>query len=353
MIKIFTPPKFKKQPLNIEKLNFLTNKNWIYSSSGRSSIYHILKDKHIDKILIPIYICDTVLEPLKKLNIKPIFYDLDIVDLNPSLDSIKKLAIKYEVKGVLVSSMYGNPANLLEIEKYCEENNIFMIDDSAQSFGAKLNERFVGTFGDAGFFSFSPGKPTAGYMGSFFWDYSKVDISRTKHCITHYIRWLDFFYNRYNIYEYNKNRFLNIINRILLKTVNTTYDEICEFEKDILGGILWNNIENKFSFRKEYYLKFIEKFDNYPYFRILKSIRGEPNPHKFVIIFNSQILVKKFLNYMEQNNIYVSNGYELLNDDLKYLPNAKEINKKVVELPIEDNSDRMDYLFRKIEEFYD
>ena len=139
MIKIFTPPKFEKQPLNIEKLNFLTNKNWIYSSSGRSSIYHILKDKHIDKILIPIYICDTVLKPLKKLNIKPIFYDLDIVDLNPSLDSIKKLAIKYEVKGVLVASMYGNPANLLEIENYCKENNIFMIDDSAQSFGAKLD----------------------------------------------------------------------------------------------------------------------------------------------------------------------------------------------------------------------
>ena len=352
MIKIFTPPKFEKQPLNIEKLNFLTNKNWIYSSSGRSSIYHILKDKHIDKILIPIYICDTVLEPLKKLNIKPIFYDLDIVDLNPSLDSIKKLAIKYEVKGVLVASMYGNPANLLEIENYCKENNIFMIDDSAQSFGAKLNGKYVGAFGDAGFFSFSPGKPTAGHMGSFFWSYNKVDILRTKHCITHYIRWLDFFYNRYTIYK-NKNKFLNIINRILLKTIDITYDEICEFEKEILGGILWNNLENKFSFRKKYYFKFIEKFDNYSYFRVLKSIRGESNPHKFVIIFYSQILANKFLNYMKENNIYASNGYVLLNDDLRYLPNAKEIDKKIIELPIEDNSDRMDYLFRKIEEFYD
>jgi len=350
-IKIFTPPKFTKHSLNIEKLNSLTSKDWQYSSSGKTSIYHIVKDLNIDTILVPIYICNSVLLPLEKLNIKPIFYDLDIEDLNPSLESIKKLLKKHNTKAVLVASMYGNPANLVEIEKFCKENNIFMIDDSAQSFGAKLDNRYVGTFGDAGFFSFSPGKPTAGHMGSFFWSNKKIDIIRTNHCISHYIRWLDFFYNRYTIYAHNRNKILNIINRILLKVVNTTYDEICNFEKEILGGILWNNLESKFSFRKEYYLKFIEKFDNSPYFRVIKATIGEPNHHKFVIIFNSQILAKKFLKYMRDNNIYASNGYELLDNDLRNLPNARMIDKKVIELPIEDDSGRMDYLFKKVEEF--
>ena len=54
---------------------------------------------------------------------------------------------------------------------------------------------------------------------------------------------------------------------------------------------------------------------------------------------------------MQKNNIMVLNGYELLSDDLSDLPNAKYIDKKVVELPIEDDKIKMAYLFEKVEEF--
>ncbi len=70
-IKIFTPPKFQKRELDIEHLNSITNKEWNYAVSGRASMYHILKSLDIDKILIPVYICQTVLEPLDRLNIEP------------------------------------------------------------------------------------------------------------------------------------------------------------------------------------------------------------------------------------------------------------------------------------------
>jgi len=294
-IKIFTPPKFKKQPLNIENLNKVTDKKWIYAPNGRSAIYHILKDLQIDNILIPIYICATVLEPLKKLNIKPIFYDLDLEDLNPSLESIKLLVKKHDVKVVLVASMYGNPANLMEIEKYCKDNNIFLIDDSAQSFGAKIDGKFVGTFGDAGFFSFSPGKPTAGHMGSFFWSNKTVNIKSTKHCFVHFIKWLDFYFNRLNIYKYqNLFKFLTYSNIIIGKFIDFKNDDMCAFEKEI---------------------------------------------------------AQKFIFHMSNNRIYASNGYKLLSSNLKDCPNARDIDGRVVELPIENNKERMNYLFRKVEEF--
>jgi hypothetical protein len=54
---------------------------------------------------------------------------------------------------------------------------------------------------------------------------------------------------------------------------------------------------------------------------------------------------------MNKNKIKVLNGYELLTNDLNDLPNAKKIDKKVVELPIENNEERMEYLFYKIKEF--
>lgn len=349
-IKIFTPPKFEKKALDINYLDALTNKKWQYASNGRSSIYHILKDLNIDKILIPIYICETVLEPLKKLNIKPIFYDLDIEDLNPSLESIKKLSNRYDVKAVLVASMYGNPANLVDIERYCKESGIFMIDDSAQSFGAKLDNRYVGIFGDAGFFSFSPGKPTAGHMGSFFWSKNSIEIERSNHCLIHYFRWLDFYYNRYQSYD-KKSKIINLISRGLLKFVDIKNDKICNFEKEILGGILSMNLNGTFSFSEEYYQKFIQKFKSSSEFSIISPIRGNFNPHKIVIIFNSKKKALAFVSYMFDCSIYVINGYTLLNHNLDETPNAKSIEGRVVELPIENNIERMKYLFQKVEEF--
>ena len=353
-INIFTPPKFDVKPLDLEYLNETTNKKWQYSSSGRASIYQILKFKNIDKILVPVYVCETILIPLRKLNIEPIFYDLQEDDLNASLDSIKELVDKSNIKTVLIASMYGNPANLIEIEKYCKDNDIFLVDDAAQSFGAKLDDRFIGTFGDAGFFSFSPGKPTAGHMGSFFWSSDEIKIDRVNHTITHYFRWLDFKVNRYEIYtEHNKiyKKAINLISRFLLKMIDTFDDNMCKFENDILGGILSNNLNGKFEFRNIYQKKFIEKFKENKYFNTIQSIRGISNNHKLIIKFEDKHIAQRFIKYMFDNSIYVSNGYFLLTDNLDHLPNAKKVSESIVELPIENDENRMNYLFKKVEEF--
>jgi dTDP-4-amino-4,6-dideoxygalactose transaminase len=347
-INIFTPPKFDKKDLNIDYLNNITNKKWIYTSNGRSSIYHILNSLNIEKILIPIYICSSVLIPIKELGIEPIFYDLDIEDLNPSLNSIKELSKKYNVKAVLVASMYGNPANLEKIESYCEENNIFMIDDAAQSFGAKLNNKYVGTFGDAGFFSFSPGKPTAGHMGSFFWSNKDIKINRKNHCLIHYLKWNIFYINRIKTYHI---KVLNYINIFLDKIFDLKYDNICKFEKPILGGILYSNLNNIHSFREQYYIEFSDRFKNNKYFSVINPLRGIPNHHKLILLFDDKEIAFKFINFMFTNSIYTSNGYKLLSEDLENTPNAKSIQNRVVELPIENNENKMKYLFEKVEEF--
>ena len=348
-IDLFTPPKFKKQFLNINKLNTDTNKKWNYASYGRISLYHILKPLNIDKILVPIYICSTILEPLKKLNIKPIFYDLEIEDLNASLESIDYLSRKHNVTTVLIASMYGNPANMFEIEKYCKENNIFMIDDAAQSFGSKLNHKDVGTFGNAGFFSFSPGKPTAGHMGSFYWSDINSEIIRTKNCFAHYVRWLFFYLTRYKVYETPSfvKKIVTLLYLFTDKYINLYNDNICEFEKSILGGIL----NEKYEFRQKYHNKFVKKFSSNIYFKVIKSLRGNPNNHKFVICCNTEDIAKKFIAHMNKKNICVLNGYTLLSSNLENLKNAKIIEKKIVEMPIEDCHKRMNYLFTKVEEF--
>jgi len=350
-INIFTPPSFTKKPLNMDTI---TDKKWIYSSSGKASIYHILKELNIKKILVSIYICDSVLLPLKRLHIEPIFYDIEIEDLNPSLDSIVDLAMRYNIKTVLVASMYGNPANMVEIEEFCRDNDIFMIDDSAQSFGAKLEDRYIGTFGDAGFFSFSTGKPTAGHLGSFFWSKREIKIERKKHCLVHYFRWLDFYYSRYKIYDSSFRFFkkiINLISRIQMKFIDIVDDDICEFEKEILGGILDANLNSGFSFREMYYREFFNNFKNNRYFRVVDALYGSSNRHKFILVFITKEMADRFISYLRDFSIYCSNGYKLLSSNLKELPNAKKLNRRVVEIPIEDDKDKMKYLFKKVKKF--
>ena len=52
--------------------------------------------------------------------------------------------------------MYGLPCQIDEIKKMCDKRKIILIEDCAQSLGSKIKNKFVGTFGDIGCFSFHP-----------------------------------------------------------------------------------------------------------------------------------------------------------------------------------------------------
>lgn len=354
MIKIFTPPKFNKSPLNMLYLKQATQKEWIYTANGRSSIFHILKIYNIKKLLVPSYICDSILMPLKSVGVEPIFYDVDIEDLNPSIESIVNLSSLFKANAVLVASLYGNPANLVEIEKFCIQKKIILIDDAAQSFGATLDNRYIGSFGNAGFFSFGPGKPTAGHLGSFMHADNEIVIQRESHCLFHLLKWVDFYINRYKIYsQYPKifKKTINVLVKIVNKMIDIKNDNICKFETDILGGIIESNLYKQFEFRNKYVDEFDLAFKNNGYFRILRHVRGEPNNHKIVVLFYEKQYAKNFIMHMRKMKIYVSNGYQILTNDFTYLPNSSKINECVVEMPIEDNAEHMKLIFNETKFF--
>lgn len=317
---------------------------------GRHAIFHILKAHKIrGPILVPVYLCQSAIEALALLNIEAIFYDIDLQDLNASVSSIILLSKKNKCEAVLVASMYGNPADLINIEKFCARSGIKLIDDAAQSFGASLEGRFVGTFGNAGLFSFAPGKPTAGHIGAFFWSDSKVEIERTKNDFCHLLAYLDFKFNRLN-----KSWFGLIVaplKRIFMRLIDISNDDISVFEKKILGGIMWELLEGKYSYRKMWTNEFYLKFSNNSYFRIIKSARGEASPHKLVVVCNDRPTAISMINHLKKNGVYVLNGYMPLTTNLNNLPNMEEINGCIVEMPIEDSSHKMEYLFDLIHNF--
>lgn len=169
-IELFVPYRFDKRPIYVNYINRMFDHEAIYVSKGRYAITHILKSHGIEKgkIAISSYMCTSVVETLQKKGYTVVYYDVDIRDMNADLISVEQVIENEKPRAIVIASMYGNPANLAEIEKLCKNKGIIMIDDAAQSFGAKVDGRFVGSFGDGGFFSFSPGKPTAAHRGGIF-----------------------------------------------------------------------------------------------------------------------------------------------------------------------------------------
>lgn len=94
----------------------------------------------------------------------PVFCDIDLDSYHMSLDSIKRM-YSPKVKALIYTHLFGNMTDTKEIEKFCKEKEIVLIEDAAQSLGSSLNHRKAGTIGDSSSFSFNTNKVIAGING--------------------------------------------------------------------------------------------------------------------------------------------------------------------------------------------
>ncbi|MCF7908423.1 MAG: DegT/DnrJ/EryC1/StrS family aminotransferase [Candidatus Omnitrophica bacterium] len=87
----------------------------------------------------------------------PVFVDIDSESYNIDPLKIKK-AINKNTVGIIPVHLYGLAANMSEITKLAKSRGLFVVEDTAQSFGAKFNGKQAGSLGDCGAFSFFPSK---------------------------------------------------------------------------------------------------------------------------------------------------------------------------------------------------
>lgn len=78
------------------------------------------------------------------------YYNIDAERINA--------AITNRTKAILAVHLYGQAANMTAIKGIAENNRLYLIEDCAQSHGAKYDDKLTGTFGDIACFSFFPTK---------------------------------------------------------------------------------------------------------------------------------------------------------------------------------------------------
>jgi dTDP-4-amino-4,6-dideoxygalactose transaminase len=88
---------------------------------------------------------------------RPVFVDIDPETYN--IDPAKiAAAITAKTRAIMPVHLFGLSADLAPILHLAKEKNLIVVEDAAQAIGARYDDRFVGTFGDFGCFSFFPSK---------------------------------------------------------------------------------------------------------------------------------------------------------------------------------------------------
>ena len=88
---------------------------------------------------------------------KPVFVDIDPVSLNIDPERIEE-KITDKTKAILPVVVFGNPVGLDKVCDIAEKHNLFVIEDSCEGLGSKLNGKKIGTFGTMSLFAFYPNK---------------------------------------------------------------------------------------------------------------------------------------------------------------------------------------------------
>ena len=109
--------------------------------------------KRDNEFLIPVLCWPTSLWPLVQAGLKPRFVDVDVNNFNMDMDEFKKKLTK-RIKAIMAVHVLGNSTHIEEIAKITKSKNIFLIEDTCESLGAKYKEKYLGTFGDFGTYSF-------------------------------------------------------------------------------------------------------------------------------------------------------------------------------------------------------
>jgi len=157
-------------------------KNAVSCASGTDALLLALMAHNVgpgDAILTSPFTFVATAEVISLLGATPVFVDIDPSTFNVDPEKIKPAlsALKagdgsshplpnvsgLTAKGIIAVDLFGLPADYEKINAVAKENDLFVIEDAAQSFGAEYFGKKAGSLADVACTSFFPAKPLGGY----------------------------------------------------------------------------------------------------------------------------------------------------------------------------------------------
>ena len=183
--------------------NFLGTKNVISTINGTCALHAILsyiKFNKFDEILVQSLTFVGTINPILYVGSTPHFIDSCSSSLAADPDKLeiylksslfkKKKGIlfntrtKKRVKALLITHIYGYPANITKLKKIAKKFNLILIEDAAETIGTVIGNKKVGTHGDFSFLSFNGNKTITTGSGGAIICKNKDDYKKINHIIT-------------------------------------------------------------------------------------------------------------------------------------------------------------------------
>jgi len=156
-------PKVKELESALAK--FTKSKYALTLSSGTDALLLSLMALDIgegDEVITTPFTFIATAEVISLLKAKPVFVDIDEKTYNIDPYKIEEKITK-NTKAIIPVSLYGQPADMDEINKIAKKYNIAVIEDGCQSFGAEYRGKKSCNLSDIGCTSFFPSKPLGCY----------------------------------------------------------------------------------------------------------------------------------------------------------------------------------------------
>ena len=301
-----------------------------------------------DEVIVPSFSFISTANSVLFVNAKPVFADIEDVTFGLDSNSILE-KISSNTKAIVPMDYGGSSCNINEIKKISDEKKLFLIEDAAESLGASISGKKVGSISDSSIFSFCGNKVlTTGEGGALVTNskqiYEKIKLIRS--------------HGRVDVENYFQNTsepdYLQLGYNWRMSSLTATLG-ISQLRKlDKLIQMRRNNAKDISSK--------LQKFDQiqlpaepsgynhiYQMFTIrLKNQTIRDALHKF--LSEKQIFSKVYF-----SPIHKTKFYQGISSSPIFLPLTEKISSEVLTLPMYPNmeSEEKDYLTESISEFFE
>jgi UDP-2-acetamido-2-deoxy-ribo-hexuluronate aminotransferase len=145
--------------------NYLEVKHVIPCANGTDALQIAMMGLDLkpgDEVITADFTFAATVEVIALLQLTPVLVDVEMGNMNISIEAIKK-AITPKTKAIVPVHLFGRAANMDAIMEIANAHNLYVIEDNAQAIGADYkgkdgSKKKVGTIGHVGATSFFPSK---------------------------------------------------------------------------------------------------------------------------------------------------------------------------------------------------
>lgn len=156
VLRSSTQMGIKVRTMEEQVANLFNKKHGIMVNSGSSANYlaiEILNFAEQSEVITPALTFSTTVAPLVKNNLVPSFVDVEPDTFNIDAEQVESM-ITPKTKALMIPNLLGNLPDWAKLRDIADRYNLIVIEDSADTLGAKINNNSVGSFTDISTTSF-------------------------------------------------------------------------------------------------------------------------------------------------------------------------------------------------------